>query len=89
MIENSGTFGMGVQKGAEYRFSVWARLAEGEAPVKLRVEMCDPYGNDELQFFALKYINVDSKDWKKYEVVLKSTKTLQKASLLPIQEGFR
>ena len=87
VIENSGTFGIGVKEGESYRFSVWARLAEGSNPVRLRVELCDPYSNDERQAFATQRLTVDSKDWKKYQIEIKSTKTLQKASLRVFLEG--
>ena len=87
VMENSGTFGMGLKEGENYRFSVWARLAEGNEPVKIRVEMCDPYTNAERQAFATERVTIDSKEWKKYEVVIKSTKTIQKASMRVFLEG--
>ena len=87
VMENSGTFGMGLKEGENYRFSVWARLAEGNEPVKIRVEMCDPYTNAERQAFATERVTIDSKKWKKYEVVIKSTKTIQKASMRVFLEG--
>ena len=87
VIENSGTFGMGMKEGETYRFSVWARLADGNDPVKIRVELCDPYTNGERQAFATEKVTIDSKEWKKYEVVLKSTKTMQKASMRVFLEG--
>lgn len=87
VMENSGTFGMGLKEGENYRFSVWARLVEGNEPVKIRVEMCDPYTNAERQAFATERVTIDSKEWKKYEVVIKSTKTIQKASMRVFLEG--
>ena len=85
-LENNGTFGIGLKQGETYRFSVWARVPEGES-AKIRVELCDPYSNEEMQFFALKSITVDSKEWKKYQVEIKSTKTIQKAALRIFLEG--
>lgn len=85
-LENNGTFGIGLKQGENYRFSVWARVPEGES-AKIRVELCDPYNNEEMQFFALKSITIDSKDWKKYQVEIKSTKTIQKAALRIFLEG--
>ena len=85
-LENNGTFGIGLKQGETYRFSVWARVPEGES-AKIRVELADPYSNEEMQFFALKSITVDSKDWKKYQVEIKSTKTIQKAALRIFLEG--
>ena len=87
VMENSGTFGMGLKEGENYRFSVWARLVEGNDPVKIRVELCDPYTNAERQAFATERVTIDSKEWKKYEVVIKSTKTIQKASMRVFLEG--
>ena len=86
-LENNGTFGIGLKKGETYLFSVWARVPEGES-AKIRVELCDPYNNEEMQFFALKSITIDSKDWKKYQVEIKSTKTIQKAALRIFLEGM-
>ena len=85
-LENNGTFGIGLKQGETYRFSVWARVPEGES-AKIRVELCDPYNNEEMQFFALKSITIDSKDWKKYQVEIKSTKTIKKAALRIFLEG--
>lgn len=87
VMENSGTFGMGLKEEENYRFSVWARLVEGNDPVKIRVELCDPYTNAERQAFATERVTIDSKEWKKYEVVIKSTKTIQKASMRVFLEG--
>ena len=87
VIENNGIFGIGVKQGADYRFSVWARLSEGSEPVKIRVELCDPYNNEERQAFATERITIDSKEWKKYQVVIKSTLTNPKASLRIFLEG--
>ena len=85
-LENNGTFGIGLKQGETYRFSVWARVPEGES-AKIRVELADPFNNEEMQFFALKSITVDSKEWKKYQVEIKSTKTIQKAALRIFLEG--
>lgn len=87
VIENNGTFGIGVKEGENYRFSIWARLAEGNNPVRLRIELCDPYSSDERQAFATQRLTIDSKDWKKYQIEIKSTRTLQKASLRVFLEG--
>ena len=85
-LENNGTFGIGLKQGETYRFSVWARVPEGES-AKIRVELADPFNNEEMQFFALKSITVDSKEWEKYQVEIKSTKTIQKAALRIFLEG--
>ena len=38
-LDNEGFFGIGVKKGAEYRFSVWARIPEGGTAGKIRIEL--------------------------------------------------
>lgn len=76
-IENVGYFGIGVKKGAEYRFSVWAR---GENQ-KIRVELIKNNTMEEDQTLANAQLTVDSKEWKQYEVVLASPLTEPKAHL--------
>ena len=80
-LDNEGFFGIGIKKGAEYRFSVWARVAEGETPAKIRVELADTKSMGEQQAFATADVTVDSREWKKYQVVLKPEMTNPKAIL--------
>ena len=80
-LDNEGFFGIGIKKGAEYRFSVWARVAEGETPAKIRVELADTKSMNEQQAFVAADVTVDSKDWKKYQVILKAGVTNPKATL--------
>ncbi len=80
-LENEGFFGIGIKKGAEYRFSVWARVAEGETPAKIRVELADTKSMGEQQAFATADVTVDSREWKKYQVILKPEMTNPKAIL--------
>ncbi|MCR5574971.1 MAG: carbohydrate binding domain-containing protein [Bacteroidaceae bacterium] len=87
VMENSGIFGMGVKQNKTYRFTVWARLVEGNEPVKIRVELCDPYINAERQAFVTERVTIDSKDWKKYQVILKSPVTNPKATMRIFLEG--
>lgn len=63
-LDNEGFFGIGIKKGAEYRFSVWARVAEGETPAKIRVELADTKSMGEQQAFATADVTVDSREWK-------------------------
>ena len=79
-LDNEGFFGIGIKKGAEYRFSVWARVAEGE-PAKIRVELADTKSMGEQQAFATADVTVDSREWKKYQVILKPEVTNPKAIL--------
>lgn len=80
-LDNEGFFGIGIKKGAEYRFSVWARVAEGETPAKIRVEQADTKSMNEQQAFVAADVTVDSKEWKKYQVILKPEVTNPKAIL--------
>jgi alpha-L-arabinofuranosidase len=76
-IENEGFFGIGVQEGAEYRFSVWAR---GENQT-IRIELINNSTMEEKQAFVTEKLDINSKDWKQYEVVLKANRTEPKAHL--------
>ena len=80
-LDNEGFFGIGIKKRAEYRFSVWARVAEGETPAKIRVELADTKSMGEQQAFATADVTVDSREWKKYQVILKPEVTNPKAIL--------
>ncbi|WP_018667817.1 alpha-L-arabinofuranosidase C-terminal domain-containing protein [Bacteroides gallinarum] len=80
-LDNEGFFGIGVKKGEEYRFSVWARVPEGGAAGKIRVELADTKSMGEQQAFATADLTIDSKEWKKYRVILKPGVTHPKAVL--------
>ncbi len=80
-MENNGFFGIGLKKGEQYRFSVWARIPEGEQAGKLGIELIDRASMDEDQVHTAAEITVDSKEWKKYEVVMTSAVTDPKATL--------
>jgi len=76
-LDNEGFFGVGVKQNAEYRFSVWARLPQENTSGSVRVELIDPESN----VFSTQKLTIDSKEWKKYQVVLKAGKTEAKARL--------
>ncbi|MBQ7156576.1 MAG: carbohydrate binding domain-containing protein [Bacteroidaceae bacterium] len=80
-LENEGFFGIGYQKNAEYRFTVWARNPKDDGDVTVRVLLCDPNTMSERQQFTEGKIVVSGKDWKKYEIVLKAGKTVDKGTL--------
>lgn len=80
-LENEGFFGIGVKQGEEYRFSVWARLPQGETAEKIRIELVDTRSMGETQVFAAQELTVDSKEWKKYQLILKPSKTDPKSIL--------
>ncbi len=79
-LQNEGYFGIGVEKGEEYRFSVWARSEKGDTAA-LRVLLVDPFNLEESQNLAEATLKVASPEWKKYTVVLSPNKTIQKAQL--------
>ena len=55
--------------------------AEGETPAKIRVELADTKSMGEQQAFATADVTVDSREWKKYQVILKPEVTNPKAIL--------
>lgn len=79
-LENEGFFGIGFKEGESYRFSVWARVPDGNDAV-LRVEFADPSSMEENHFFAQEKLTVSGTEWRKYSVELASTKTVAKAVL--------
>lgn len=81
VLENEGFFGIGIKKDAEYRFSVWARIPDGGSKGELTVELIDRASMSESQVYVSAELVVDSKEWKKYQVVLKSNVTDPKAVL--------
>ena len=78
-LSNNGFFGIGLKQGEDYRFSVWAKAPQGQG--KIIVQFIDRASMDEHQQFTEAKIDITSKDWKKYEVVMKSRKTIDKAQL--------
>lgn len=76
-IENEGFFGMGVEQGKEYRFTVWAR-GEGQ---QIRVELVDNASMEETQVLAAGDVKIDNAEWTKYELRLTPRRTLAKAHL--------
>ena len=79
-LDNEGFFGIGLKEGETYRFSVWARVpAGGEAT--LRIEFVNTASMGEEQFFTQERIKIDSREWRQYEVVMKSARTEPKATL--------
>ena len=79
-IENEGFFGISVREGENYRFSLWARVPQGGSG-NLEVQLVDNDTMEEHQEFTNDVIVVTGKDWKKYEVTITSTKTIEDARL--------
>ncbi len=84
-LVNEGYFGIGVLEGEEYRFSVWARAPKGTA--RIRVQLIDPNTMEERQEFVTEKVDINSDEWKKYEVVIKSPRTDNKAALRIFLDG--
>ncbi len=80
-LENEGFFGVSVKQNEEYRFSVWARLPEGGTAEKIRVEIMKQNHSQNRQALVQQDLTIDSKEWKKYQIVLKPDMTESKAKL--------
>lgn len=65
-IENEGFRGMGFKQNEAYRFSVWAKTENSNEPQKIRIDLLDAK-NDIL---VTQYLEINSSDWRKYEVNL-------------------
>ncbi|MCQ2159818.1 MAG: carbohydrate binding domain-containing protein [Bacteroidales bacterium] len=77
-LENEGFFGIGVKAGKEYRFSVWAR---SDKPVTIRVELVNSASMGEIHEFGKNTVTIDSREWKKYQVILTPSETMEKSHL--------
>lgn len=84
-LQNEGNFGIGIEKDEEYRFTVWAKTVSGDANVE--VSLVDESTMEEHQEFATAELKVSGNEWKKYELILKSPKTVQKANLRLLLKG--
>ena len=78
-LQNEGYFGIGVEQGKDYRFSVWAKAPRGNS--QIRVQLINESTMGEHQEFVQQKLDITSSDWKKYEIVLKSNRTEPKAQL--------
>ena len=79
-LENRGFFGMGLKKGLDYHFSVYARTAGSS---QIRVELV---GSDD-EVMTKQQIAIAGNNWKKYTVTLKSPKTDAKGLMRIYLEG--
>ena len=84
-LQNEGFFGIGVLKGEEYRFSVWAKAPKGNT--KIRIQLIDQNTMSDHQEFATANLDITSDNWKKYEVIIKSPKTDNKSNLRIYLDG--
>ena len=97
-LVNEGYFGIGIQKGEQYRFSVWAKVAPLSSPQLgggsdaqkqglLRIQLIDESSMDERQELVEQELAITSNDWQKYSVVLTAPKTLKHAKLRIFLKG--
>lgn len=69
-IENEGYRGIGLKKGADYRFSVWARSVDGKEQ-RIYVDLVDSR-ND---IIVRDTITIAGTEWKKYQSIIESNVT--------------
>ncbi|SFO61345.1 alpha-L-arabinofuranosidase C-terminal domain-containing protein [Prevotella sp. tf2-5] len=84
-LVNEGYFGIGIEKGEAYRFSVWAKAPKGTAVI--RVQLIKENSMDEKQEFVEEEINITSSQWKKYTVTLNAPQTEKQAKLRIFLKG--
>ena len=84
-LVNEGFFGIGVKKGATYRFSVWAKAPKGQATI--RVQLIDEHSMGEKQQFVEQTLDITSNDWKKYTLLLTPKQTMKKSKLRIFLKG--
>ncbi|MBQ8655954.1 MAG: carbohydrate binding domain-containing protein [Prevotella sp.] len=85
-LVNEGYFGIGVEQGEAYRFSVWAK-AVGGSSATIRVQLIDESSMGEEQQFVEQEVAITSADWKKYTVTLTSPQTNKHAKLRIFLKG--
>ena len=84
-LTNEGYFGIGVKKGEQYRFSVWAKAPKGSGTI--RVQLINEKSMGEHQEFVNEELQITSAEWKKYTVTLTSKQTLKQAKLRIFLKG--
>lgn len=84
-LVNEGYFGIGVKKGEQYRFSVWAKSVKGNGAI--RVQLIDEHTMKERQEFAKAEISITSQQWQKYTVTLTSPIDFKHAKLRIFLKG--
>ena len=84
-LVNEGYFGIGIQQGEPYRFSVWAKAPKGDGA--LRVQLINEQSMDERQELVEEVLDITSADWRKYTLTLTSPVTLKHAKLRIFLKG--
>ena len=79
-LENEGFKGISVKAGQKYDFSVFLRNSENAKQIRVVLGIHQGWNKDP-KLLAEATINVDSKDWKKYEAVLTPSEDCKNAVL--------
>ena len=87
-LDNEGFFGIGVKEGAAYRFSVWARVPDG-GESQLRIELANTASMGENHYLCQETLPVAGKEWKKYQLIIRPDRTLDKSVLRIFLTGGR
>ena len=85
-LDNEGYFGISVQEGKQYRFTVWARVPEGGNGA-IRVELVNTASMGENHQYTENRLAISGSEWKKYEVIIDSPVTDPKAALRIFLQG--
>lgn len=86
-LENEGYFGMGIERGKQYRITVWARTApygrnrKAAESELVTFHLCDDDTMGENQMFTNTAIEIRGSEWKKYEAVFTAPQTVGDATL--------
>jgi alpha-N-arabinofuranosidase len=80
-LSNEGFRGIGVHKGEQYNFSLWAKKIEGDITIKIEVV------NSKGEKVSSAVIDNVSSDWKKHSVSFTTNDTTQKGRLNISFEG--
>jgi len=83
-LSNEGFRGMGVKQDAGYRLTLTARNGDQNIADKVMVELVDSTG----KVLAKNQLSGLTKDWKKYEVILKPIRTEAAARLNVLVKGI-
>lgn len=76
-LDNEGFFGYAIRQNAGYRFSVWARVSNTESKGGIRIDLVSTEG----EILVSNTLAVQTGEWKKYELILKSDKKDTNAKL--------
>lgn len=79
-LANEGFFGVSLEENEEYRFSVWARCADGGEGI-ITVQLIDPASKGESQVAAQTHIKITSTEWTKYNAILTPDQTVKRGKL--------